>query len=86
MRHFDLIKYSNELSELIDNYELIQENSIFEIEIRVATVWVVELLRRELSKRFPDISSATIDSLLWEKTQTITDEVKPYHRTYTISY
>jgi len=86
IRYHGVSEYSDELAELVDNYEILEKDSDYEIEIRITTLWGVELIRRELVKRFPDITNADIDNLLWVSSQKIRDDIKPYHRTLTTGY
>jgi hypothetical protein len=86
VRYHGISKYSDELATLVDNYVVLEKDSDYEIEIRIATLWGVELIRRELQDRFPDITNADIDNILWVSSQKIRDDIKPYHRTYTTAY
>lgn len=81
LRHFGVLSYAPELASQIDSYTLIPEGSIAEIELRAATIWVVELLRQEISTA----NALDIDNALWLLSQNI-PTAKPYHRTYTIYY
>ncbi len=82
LRMFGLIKYNDELVEKIDNYVLIPSGSREEIEIRAATIWGIELIRQRLN----EYSAIKIDFALWLMSQETSEQVKPYHRTYTIFY
>lgn len=86
LRSFGIIEYASDLSQRIDNQDLIEKGSPEEIEIRIATILSVEKMRQELLKRFPWVTSSHVDSMLWNRSQDKTLEVKPYHRTYTTSY
>jgi hypothetical protein len=81
LRKYDVIGYTKNLSQRIDNYVLIPKNSREEIEIRSATIWCIELIRQKLNC----YSAAEIDNALWLISQDQTN-TKPYHRTYTIYY
>lgn len=81
LRKYGIISYSKNLADRIDNYVLIPSGSREEIEIRSATIWVVELIKQKLEK----YTSADIDNALWLISQN-QKNIKPYHRTYTIYY
>jgi hypothetical protein len=72
--------------------EPLEASSRKEIEIRAATVWAGELMRRELVTRCPQITPHSevpalhIDYWLWREGQTQGPEIRPYHRTRTIYY
>jgi hypothetical protein len=86
VRYHGVSRYSDELASLVDNYVVLEKDSDYEIEIRIATLWGVELIRRGLVDKFPDITNADIDNLLWVSSQRIRSDIKPYHRTYTTAY
>jgi hypothetical protein len=56
------------------------------VELRAATIWACELLRREMS-RVSDltITAVEVDQLLWYLGQN-SSEMRSYHRTRTIYY
>lgn len=86
LRRFGILKYSKELSEKIDQKVLLSKDSEEEIEIRAATIWAVELMRKELMRNIPNIKSIEINNHLWLLGQTKNPDDKPYHRTRTTAY
>ena len=86
LRMLGVLKYSANLANKIDNIIPIPQNSIEEIEIRVAALEAVERIREGLSVKFPKTTASHIDSLLWNRSQKINRNKNPYHRTYTIAY
>lgn len=86
LRNLGIIKYAKKLAGKVDSYELIEEGSEDEIEIRVVTVWAVEFIRQELQKKHNFVTASHIDSMLWNMSQTRAKGKKPYHRTLTIAY
>ena len=82
LNYFGILEYSQSLDKKINNKVLINEGSRQEKEIRAATIWAVELLRKELYNKF---YSFEIDWILWNKAQRMKIE-KPYHLTRTIRY
>ena len=81
LRKFEVIVYGKNLAKKIDNYILIPQGGREEIEIRVVTIWSIELIRQRLKK----YTASEIDNALWLVSQE-QDGVKPYHRTYSIYY
>lgn len=86
LRKLGILEYSQNLSQKIDNYEIIPAHSKDEIEIRVATIWAVEKIKDKLKPKFPFVTSPYVDGMLWNFGQVKTPDDKPYHRTYTIAY
>lgn len=86
LRRFGAIVYAPELAAQVDSYTLIPAGSAPEVEIRAATVWAVELLRRGLTRHGVERNAADIDYRLWSESQTKTPDERPYHRTRTIYY
>jgi hypothetical protein len=86
LRHFGILEYHPSLATRIDKQDLIAPGSEEEIELRAATVWAGELLRRQMvySAGNP-ISASEVDNRLWHIGQNI-PEMKPYHRVRTIYY
>lgn len=86
LRNLGIFKYSKSLSEKIDKKKEILKNSNEEIEIRVSTIWGVELIKEELKKKIPSITSIHINDHLWLLGQIKNPKDKPYHLTRTTSY
>jgi len=85
LRHFSVLEYDPMLAERIDNQELLDPGSEEEVELRAATIWACELLRREMASHNRPMSAAAIDQRLWLLGQH-TLELRPYHRVRTIYY
>jgi len=85
LRHFGILDYAPELARHVDSQKLIAEGSEEEIEIRAATVWACELLRRQLLTLDYPLTAAEIDQRLWLLAQNSAD-MRPYHRTRTQFY
>ena len=85
LRHANVLEYQTTLVQRIDNRELIAAGSEEEVEIRAATIWACELLRRALQEHGYLITAAEIDLRLWQMSQQAVD-MRPYHRTRTIYY
>ncbi|HEU5228887.1 MAG TPA: queuosine salvage family protein [Ktedonobacteraceae bacterium] len=85
LRHYNVLEYHVALAERIDNQEILLSGSEEEVEIRAATVWACELLRRAMLQRGRAMTAAEIDQRLWLTGQNA-GEMHPYHRTRTIYY
>ena len=86
LRHYGILEYAPELAQRIDNQELLQPGGEEEVELRAATIWACELLRREMSRISGQVITAVeVDQLLWFLGQN-SAEMRPYHRTRTIYY
>lgn len=82
-RHFGVLEYSPYLAQIIDSHTLLGAGNKMEIEIRSATVWIIELLRQYMDSAY---TAAAIDNAVWDVSQKIKKEMLPHHRTYTIYY
>jgi len=82
LRMFGILEYEDTLSDKVDNLIELPHDSREEIEIRSASIWAVELLRRHLRT----LSAGEIDNTLWLISQGVQGVAKPYHRTRTIYY
>lgn len=69
LRKLGIFDYYPELSPKIDNKILIPAGSEEEIEIRANTIWAIELMKKEIQKKIPDIKSFDIDFYLWSLAQ-----------------
>jgi hypothetical protein len=86
LRHEGALVYAPALAAEVDSYAPIAASSEAEVEIRAATVWAVELLRRALAEHGIQRPASAIDYRLWAESQTATVRARPYHRTRTIYY
>ena len=57
-----ILEYDEELAKKIDNYEEIQQDSEYEVEIRAFTLYVIEYVKNKNDK---SINSAVWDNLIW---------------------
>lgn len=81
IHQFGITNYINELEEKIINKEELLENSIEEIEIRAATIVVIQKL-----SHLTGIDAIEINDLIWLQSQDKSKKWKPYHLTKTTSY
>lgn len=86
LRELGVLRYSEELSALVDAQVELVPGSPFEIEIRAATIWAVEELRRTLQRRDIELPAYQLDWTLWQFGQDLPAATRPYHRTRTIFY
>lgn len=86
LRHLGVLEYAPKLSGRVDKQELLEAGSEEEVELRATTIWACELLRREVVAATGEAMTAVeVDQRLWHLGQDL-PEMKPYHRTRTISY
>jgi hypothetical protein len=85
LRSEGLLEYAPDLAARIDAREPLAPESPEEVEIRAATVWAVELLRRALAARGVTARAFEIDWYLWTLAQG-RGGMAPYHRTRTVFY
>ncbi len=86
LRKLGILVYDEGLAAQVDNLTLLEAGSRPEVEIRAATVWAGELMRRALVRRAPELTAAHIDFWLWETSQSKSPDDLPYHRTVTTAY
>lgn len=86
LRREGAISYAPALAERIARLALLPPGSQEEVEIRAATIWAVELLRRALGVLGIQARASEIDYRLWTLSQTKSPADLPYHRTRTIYY
>jgi Potential Queuosine, Q, salvage protein family len=86
LRGLGILIYSPGLAVSVDGEAPIRAGDPREVEIRVATVWAGELMRRALSPRLPNIAAMQLDYWLWNAGQQQSSLRQPYHRTLTTAY
>ncbi len=86
LRRFDVLRYSPELEAALHARQLISANSLWELEIRAATIWACELIRQALAQHGISLMAMEIDWALWLTGQDLPSGTEPYHRTPTIFY
>ena len=82
LRALNILEYDEELSAIVDNKIEIDENSEYEVEIRANMITVIAKLKEKL----PNFNSIDINDMIWELSHDKTLNLKPYHRTRTMSY
>lgn len=86
LRAVGVLVYAPWLAERVDSARELTAGAPAEVEIRAATIWAVELLRRALARRGVHQWASAIDARLWTESQTTPGDARPYHRTRTICY
>jgi putative queuosine salvage protein len=86
LRYEGALHYAPSLAGRVDAQIELAAGSPAEVEIRAATVWAVELLRRALARRGIERLASEIDYRLWLDSQQVRPGIQPYHRTRTIFY
>jgi len=86
LRRLGVLHYDDELAAIVDSRTLISAGSRYELEIRAATIWAVELLRQRLAANGTSMAAYEIDWALWQAGQTSDAADRPYHRTLTMYY
>lgn len=86
LRHLGILRYTDALSQTIQERRLIPPGSQPEVEIRAATIWGIEYLRRALAARGTSLPAFKLDWYVWELGQELPLDTPPYHRTRTIYY
>jgi len=86
LRRFGLIGYHPELARRIERRERLPAGSEEEVEIRAATVWAVEALKKAFERRGAEPTSMRVDGWLWQLGQLEYFRKHPYHRCRTIHY
>jgi hypothetical protein len=86
LRRFGILVYDDDLVRRIARYDPIPAGSPEEVEIRAATVWACELLRRAMAARDISLHAFELDWTLWVAGQFLPQSTEPYHRTRTVFY
>jgi len=86
LRRQGILVYDADLAETVDSQIPIPAGDRREVEIRLATVWAAELMRRALAPRVPHLTALHLDYWLWYAGRDQGLGIKPYHRTLTTAY
>jgi hypothetical protein len=86
LRELGILRYDEALAARVDDELPIESGSPEEVEIRASTIWVVELIRRQLERLGKGLMAYEIDWVLWNMAQEPTYKKRPYHRTLTVYY
>lgn len=75
LRALGILEFNSELSNVVDNKCLIEENSIYEVEIRANAIAVINYITSSLV----GICSIDINDYLFLSSKSVKNIVKPYH-------
>ena len=80
---YNLLKYSDELSNKVDNKIPLLEDSEEEVEIRAADLEVIDYIYNKIDKKYDRMN---INDFIWLLSQNKEEMTKNYHRTLTKHY
>ena len=83
LRNLHIVEYDEELSRLVDNLQEIEENSIYEVEIRASMIVAIKKIKEGRRNK---TNAIDINDTLWVLGQDKSKSNYPYHRTRTTSY
>lgn len=86
LRRLGILAYAPALAEKVDARVPLPPGGEEEVEIRAATIWAVEELRRALADRGTLATAVQTDWYLWDLGQQRAADERPYHLTRTIYY
>lgn len=86
LRKNGILVYEKKLADAVDSKHTIASGSAEEVEIRAATIYAVDLLTKELQKKYPNLKAIEVNDYLWLQSQQKHPDDKPYHRTRTTAY
>lgn len=75
LRALSILEYNEELSYVVDNKELIEISSEYEVEIRASQLVVIDYITNKL----PNTKSIDINDYLFMYSKKVKDIAKPYH-------
>lgn len=82
LRALGILEFNDELSEIVDNKQVIDENSMYEVEIRANMISVINYINSKLENS----CSIDINDYLFLSSKSVKDIVKPYHLCRNINY
>ena len=85
LREYGVLEYGPELAGRVDGRAIVPAGSLYEVEIRAATVQAVELLRDALAGEGVAMHPFQVDWLLWQQSQAMLMQ-HSYHLTRSIYY
>lgn len=82
MRAFGLIKYDDELTNMIDNKIEIELSSAYEVEIRASMLIVIDYIKTKLD----NVNAIDINDYIFMEGRKVSKSMKPYHLCKNINY
>ncbi len=83
MRCYGMLEFDSQLQELVDQKQMLPENSLEEIEIRANDLEIINYIYEKTDKKYMRMD---INDYIWLLGQDKSKMVKPYHRTLTNKY
>lgn len=79
-RDAGIFVYNKKLSKKIDSKKILKHNSRMEVEIRANTLYVIEILKRQLKeKRKININSVELDNIIWKMRNKYNKKTEVHH-------
>lgn len=75
LRALGILEYNEELSKIVDNKEIIDKNSKYEVEIRANMIAVISYINSNLK----NVCQIDINDYIFSTSKNVKDIVKPYH-------
>lgn len=75
MRALEILKYDNELSQIVDNKVEIDCSSEYEVEIRASMIVVIEYIKNKLK----NVNAIDINDYFFTESKKVKEISKPYH-------
>lgn len=86
LRMLGILRYDDDLSQIVDSLIEIPAGSALEVEIRANQLWAIHKIVDDLKAKYPTMNASTLNGILWVQSQTKKENEKPYHRTKTVYY
>ena len=75
LRALGILEYNEELSQIVDNKEIIDKNSKYEVEIRANMIAVISYINSNLK----NVCQIDINDYIFSTSKNVKNIVKPYH-------
>lgn len=87
-RYWGVLVYEDKLASKVDSWEVLEKDSMEEVEIRAGTVVTGDLLHQELLKLGSDLKACELDVNLWLMSSAMQNgnRMKPHHLVKTNAY
>lgn len=82
LRALNIIKYNEELANIVDSKEKIEMSSKYEVEIRSSQIVILDYIKEKIK----DVNSIDINDFLFLYSKQVKNRVKPYHLCRNINY
>lgn len=83
LQALNLVKYNEELANIVDNKIEIKENSKYEVEIRATVIYVIDEIKRLLNNK---VNAIELNDYIWLMSKNKELPKRPYHLTRTTNY